>query len=69
MYRDGSGRTLVDILFSRKREVDGFPWLKGGEEIARAARRNKAESLVPGARPKCPPPARTSRSPHSPRTR
>lgn len=42
MYRDGSGRTLVDILFSRKREVDGFPWLKGGEEIARAARRNKA---------------------------
>ena len=42
MYRDGTGRTLVDILFSRKREVDGFPWLKGGEEIARTARRNKA---------------------------
>jgi MoxR-like ATPase len=42
MYRDGSGRTLVDILFSRKREVDGFPWLKGGEEITVPAKRNKS---------------------------
>jgi len=42
MYRDGSGRTLVDILFSRKREVDGFHALKGGEVIARPARRNGA---------------------------
>ncbi len=41
MYRDGSGRALVDILFSRRREVDGFPWLKGGEEIPAPARRNK----------------------------
>ena len=40
MYRDGTGRTVVDILFSRRREVDGFPWLKGGEEIAVPARRN-----------------------------
>jgi hypothetical protein len=40
MYRDGSGRTLVDILFSRRREVDGFPWLRGGEEIPVPARRN-----------------------------
>ena len=40
MYRDGTGRTVVDILFSRKREVDGFPWLKGGEEITAPARRN-----------------------------
>ena len=41
MYKDGSGRTLVDILFSRKREVEGFPWLKGAEEIAVPARRNR----------------------------
>ncbi|MDI6872644.1 MAG: hypothetical protein QME79_15090, partial [Bacillota bacterium] len=40
MYRDGSGRTLVDILFSRRREVDGFPWLKGGDEIRVPAKRN-----------------------------
>src|SRR3990170_5380247 len=40
MYRDGTGRTVVDILFSRRREVDGFPWLKGGDEIAAPARRN-----------------------------
>ena len=40
MYRDGTGRTLVDILFSRRREVDGFPWLRGGEEIAVPAKRN-----------------------------
>jgi MoxR-like ATPase len=40
MYRDGSGRTLVDILFSRRREVDGFPWLRGGEKVAHPARRN-----------------------------
>jgi len=40
MYRDGSGRTVVDILFSRKREVDGFPWLKGGDEVAVPAKRN-----------------------------
>jgi MoxR-like ATPase len=40
MYRDGSGRSLVDILFSRRREVDGFPWLRGGEEIAVPAKRN-----------------------------
>jgi hypothetical protein len=31
----------VDILFSRRREVDGPPWLKGGEEIAVPAKRNK----------------------------
>lgn len=41
MYKDGSGRTLVDILFSRRREVDGFPWLKGGEAIVVPAKRNK----------------------------
>jgi MoxR-like ATPase len=40
MYRDGTGRTLVDVLFSRRREVDGFPWLRGGEEIAAPAKRN-----------------------------
>lgn len=40
MHRDGSGRSLVDILFSRRREVDGFPWLRGGEEIVAPAKRN-----------------------------
>ena len=40
MYRDGTGRTVVDILFSRRREVDGFPWLKGGDEVAVPAKRN-----------------------------
>jgi hypothetical protein len=40
MHRDGSGRSLVDILFSRQREVDGFPWLRGGEEITVPAKRN-----------------------------
>ena len=40
MYRDGTGRSLVDILFSRRREVDGFPWLKGGDEIKVPAKRN-----------------------------
>jgi len=42
MYKDGSGRTLVNILFSRRREVDGFPWLKGGEEIGVPAKRNRS---------------------------
>ena len=42
MYKDGSGRTLVNILFSRRREVDGFRWLKGGEEIGVPAKRNRS---------------------------
>lgn len=46
MYRDGSGRTVADILFSRKREVDGYPFLKGGEKIAKPARRNKGTGQV-----------------------
>lgn len=41
MYRDGSGRTTADILFSRKREVDGYPWLRGSDVIAKPAKRNK----------------------------
>src|SRR3990170_4232869 len=38
MYRAGSSRTVVDILFSRKREADGFPWLTGGDEVAGPAK-------------------------------
>jgi hypothetical protein len=41
VYKDGSGRSTVDILFSRKREVDGYPWLKGADVIATPAKRNK----------------------------
>ena len=41
MYRDGTGRTLADILFARKREVEGFAWLKGGAEIDVPAKRNR----------------------------
>ena len=41
MYKDGTGRSTVDILFSRKREVDGYPWLKGTDVIAAPAKRNK----------------------------
>ena len=37
MYKDGTGRTTVDILFSRKREVDSYPWLKGSDVIAKPA--------------------------------
>ena len=33
-------RTITQILFSRKREVDNFPSLKGGQEIRYPARRN-----------------------------
>ena len=33
-------RTLTQILFSRKREVDIFPQLHGGQESAYPARRN-----------------------------
>jgi hypothetical protein len=40
MHKDGSGRSLLDILFSRQREVDGFPWLRGEEEITVPAKRN-----------------------------
>ena len=40
MYKDGTGRSTVDILFSRKREVDGYPWLKGSDVIATPAKRN-----------------------------
>jgi len=36
----GDARTITQILFSRKREVDIFPKLRGGQEIARPARRN-----------------------------
>jgi len=35
-------RTITQILFSRKREVDIFPQLHGGQEIRRPARRNPA---------------------------
>ena len=33
-------RTLTQILFSRKREVENFPHLRGGQEIGYPARRN-----------------------------
>lgn len=33
-------RTITQILFSRKREVEGWPSLKGGQEIRYPARRN-----------------------------
>ncbi|MBI2844013.1 MAG: AAA family ATPase [Armatimonadetes bacterium] len=36
----GETRTITQILFSRKREVDIFPELHGGQEIAYPARRN-----------------------------
>ena len=45
MYKDGTGRTTVDILFSRKREVDGYPWLKG-TDVDRDA--GEAEQAAPG---------------------
>jgi MoxR-like ATPase len=41
VYKDGTGRSTVDILFSRKREVDGYPWLKGTDVIGTPAKRNK----------------------------
>ncbi len=34
-------RTITQILFSRKREVENFPHLRGGQEIRYAARRNR----------------------------
>ncbi len=46
MYKDGTGRTTVDILFSRKREVDGYPWLKGSDAIARPAKRNSRTGVL-----------------------
>jgi MoxR-like ATPase len=33
-------RSITQVMFSRKREVDGFPSLHGGQEIAHPARRN-----------------------------
>lgn len=46
MYKDGTGRTTVDILFSRKREVDGYPWLKGLDPIAKPAKRNSRTGVL-----------------------
>src|SRR5439155_8874550 len=34
-------RSISQVLFSRKREVENFPALRGGQEIAYAARRNR----------------------------
>ncbi len=34
------GRTVTQVLFSRKREVDIFPQLHGGQEIRYCAKRN-----------------------------
>ena len=40
--RPSDGRTLVQVLFSRKREVEGYPHLLGGQSIAFPARRNSS---------------------------
>lgn len=37
---NGDSRTITEILFSRRREVDIFPQLHGRQEITRPARRN-----------------------------
>jgi len=46
VYKDGTGRTTVDILFSRKREVDSYPWLKGSDVIAKPAKRNSRTGVL-----------------------
>ncbi len=38
--RSGDSRTLVQVLFSRKREVEGYPHLFGGQAIPFPAKRN-----------------------------
>jgi hypothetical protein len=40
------GRTIAQILFSRKREVENFPWIHGGQPLEYPARRNKGTSAL-----------------------
>jgi MoxR-like ATPase len=42
----GDERTIVQKLFSRKREVDGFPYLRGNQELEYPARRNKGKAYL-----------------------
>ena len=42
----GDQRTIVQKLFSRRREVDGFPYLHGNQELAYPARRNTGKAYL-----------------------
>src|SRR5512137_1630248 len=42
----GDERTIVQKLFSRRREVDGFPYLHGNQEIDYPARRNTGKAYL-----------------------
>ena len=42
----GDERTIVQKLFSRRREVDGFPYLRGNQEIDYPARRNTGKAYL-----------------------
>jgi MoxR-like ATPase len=39
-------RTIAQVLFSRKREVDNYPWLHGGQPLEFPARRNRGASAL-----------------------
>jgi AAA domain (dynein-related subfamily) len=40
------GRTIAQVLFSRKREVENYPWLHGGQALEFPARRNHGASAL-----------------------
>ena len=42
----GDERTIVQKLFSRRREVDGFPYLHGNQELEYPARRNTGKAYL-----------------------
>ena len=42
----GDQRTIVQKLFSRRREVDGFPYLHGNQELEYPARRNTGKAYL-----------------------
>jgi nitric oxide reductase NorQ protein len=40
------GRSIAQVLFSRKREVENYPWLHGGQALEFPARRNRGTSAL-----------------------
>ena len=42
----GDERTIVQKLFSRRREVDGFPYMHGNQELEYPARRNTGKAYL-----------------------
>ena len=40
------GRTIVQILFSRRREVDNYPFLRGGQSIEFPAKRSRGSAAL-----------------------